>query len=329
LADTSWQPLIVTIRKFARTIIPVQLIKFMKKTLFIFLAILPGSILFAQDNSVNIPGTHLNIIPPNGYKPTNKFKGFEKNNDIFIKVYDPYNSDFTKYARTFTREFLESEGSEVQDYKKLNISGFSAKYASIENNRGGKSYFLVFGDSSFSVMVMAASPAKDSDEQQLKAALLSVTYKKDIKVDPLAGAFFSMVDTNSDYRFAKNKSDYYIYSYKGVVKNSYPDESLVSVLPFTSEYSVGDETIAKAISTSYEQYDITDAKIKKSGEVTIGGLKGIETELNAKMDSRKVVLYQLTLVNGKKALVVLGIATSDYDKNMEEFRNLASTIKFK
>jgi hypothetical protein len=288
------------------------------------------SILSAQNNSVTIPGTRLSIIPPAGYKLSANFKGLEKSKDIFIKVYDPYNANYIKYAQTFTRESLENSGSEVQEYKKTTISGLPAKYAALQNNSGGKTYFLIFGDSSFSVMLVGACPANSNgDEQQIKAALLSVTYNKSIKNDPLAGAFFDLDDKNSSYRFAKCKNDFYIYSGNGIMADKYSGESIVSVLPFTSEYSVGDETIAKAILSSYQQYGITEAKTKKETQVQIGTLNAMEVEINAKVDNKKAVLYRLTMVDGKKAILFLGIATSDFDKNMDSFRSLAHTAKFK
>jgi hypothetical protein len=284
----------------------------------------------AQNSTVTIPGTHTAIVPPAGYRISNSFNGLEKNKDILIKVYDPYNTNYFKYAQTFTREFLENGGSEVQDYKKLKVSGYQAKYAALQNTLGGKSFYLVFGDSSFSVMLIANCPAnKDSDAQQLKTALLSVTYNKEVKVNPLAGAFFNINDTNSAFRFAKLKNDYYIFSANGVVKDQYFGDCIVSVFPFTSEYSMGDETIARAILNSYEQYGITDAKTKKEEQVQIGTLNAMEAEVNAKIDNKKAVLYRLTLVNGKKAVLILGIATSDFEKNMDEFRTLARTLKFK
>ncbi|HTB31040.1 MAG TPA: hypothetical protein VK808_03390 [Bacteroidia bacterium] len=298
--------------------------------LLVFLYTIHNNSLSAQNNSINIPGTRLSISPPKGYKLSTEYKGIERNKDIFIKVYDPYNSNYMKYARGFTRESLENGGSEVQDYKKLNISGFPAKYALLQNNAGGKSLFLVFGDSTFTTMVVASCPAnKDSDEQQLKAALLSVTYSKTLKTNPLSGAFFNINDTNSAYRFAKCKNDYYIYSSNGAITDPYSGESIISVLPFTSEYTVGDETIARAIMSSYQQYGITDTKTRKESQVQIGTLNATEVEVNAKIDNKKAVLYRLTLVDGKKAILILGIATSDFDKNIDEFRNLAHTVKFK
>ena len=287
-------------------------------------------VISVQSMAVNIPGTHLFIIPPNGFKVSQGFKGMEKSKDIFIKVYDPYNNNFIKYAQTFTRESLENGGSEVQEYKKLNISGFPAKYASVQNNMGGTTDFLVFGDTSFTAMLVASCPAnKDTDMQHIKAALLTVKYLKNLKIDPLSGTFFHINDSNSAYRFAKFNNDYYIYSSRGVVKDAYSGESIVSVLPFTSEYSVGDETIAKAISNSYEQYGITDAKTKKEAQVQIGTVSAMEAEIDARIDNKKAVLYRLTIINGKKAVLVLGIATSDFDKNMDAFRTLAHTVKFK
>jgi hypothetical protein len=284
----------------------------------------------SAQSSINIPGTHLSIIEPPGYRLTDKFKGLEKSNDIFIKVYDPYNTNYIKYARTFTRESLENGGSEVQDYKKLNISGYQAKYAELQNNVGGKSYFLVFGDSSFSVMVVGSCAANhDIDDRQMKAALLSITYVRNMKTDPLAGAFFNIDDNGSPYRFANCKNDYYIYTSSGKPGDEYSGESIVSVLPFTSEYTVGDETIARAIASSYQQYGITDAKTKKETQVQIGELNAMEVEVNAKIDNKKAVIYRLTLVDGKKAILILGIATSDFDHNMDEFRKLSHTVKFK
>ena len=302
----------------------------LKRTLSALAFICSTAILSAQSVSVNIPGTRLSIIPPAGYKLSKSFKGLEKSKDVFIKVYDPFNTNYVKYAQTFTRESLENGGSEVQEYKKTTVSGLPAKFAALQNNSGGKSYFLVFGDSSFSVMLVGACPAnRDTDELQLKAALMSVTYSKSMKMDPLAGTFFNLDDKNSSYRFAKCKNDFYIYSDNGVVTDKYSGESIISVLPFTSEYTMGDETIARAILSSYQQYGITEPKTKKETQVQVGALNAMEAEINAKVDNKKAVIYRLTLVDGKKAILIMGIATSDFDKNMDSFRNLAHTAKFK
>jgi hypothetical protein len=284
----------------------------------------------AQVAPVNIPGTHVSIVLPQGYRISKNFKGIEKNKDLQIKVYDPYNTSYYKYAQSFTRASLENGGSEVEEYKKLTVSGYQGKYAALQNNSGAKTLYLVFGDSSFSVMLIAFCPAnRDSDQQQLKASLLSTTFSKSLKTDPFAGAFFNINDTNSDYRFAKCKNDYYIFTSNGTAADEYSGESIVSVLPFTSEYAVGDETIARAILSSYQQYGITDAKTKKETQVQIGSVNAMEAEVNAKIDNKKAVLYRLTLVSGKQAILILGIATSDYEKNMDAFRSLAKTLKFK
>jgi hypothetical protein len=289
-----------------------------------------STVLFAQNKAITIPSTHVSIIPPAGYKISVKFKGLEKNKNTLIKVYDPYGKSYVRYASSFTRESLETGGSEVQEYKKLTISGFPAKYASVQNNLGGTSYFLVFGDSSFSAMLVGVCPAnRDSDAVQMKQALLSVKYDKNLKIDPLSGTFFNITDTSSPYRFAKCNDDFYIYSSGGTIKDEYSGESILSILPFTSEYSVGDETIAKAIRSSYERYGITDVKVKKENQVQIGKFNAMEAEVDARIDNKKAVLYRLTLVNGQKAVLVLGIATSDFDKNMGEFKNLASSLTFK
>jgi len=305
--------------------------RILKRTIPAFLSIIGfTAYLSAQNNSLNIPGTRLSIVPPAGYKVAKGFMGLEKNNDVFIKIYDPYNSNYIKYAQSFTRESLENGGSEVQEYKKMNVSGMPAKYALLENNKGGKSYFLVFGDSSFSVMVVASCPAnKDSDALQLKTALMSVTYNKSMKTDPLAGTFFNLDDKESQYKFAKCKNDFYIYASNGTINDKYTGESILSVLPFTSEYTMGDETIARAILSSYQQYGITEAKVKKESQVQVGTLNAMETEVNAKIDNKKAVIYRLTIVDGKKAILIMGIATSDFDKNMDAFKNLAHTAKFR
>ena len=297
---------------------------------FSLLGLGQNEIVSAQSEAANIPGTHIYIDPPAGYKFSEGFKGLQKDKNTFIKVYDPYSTNYFKYAQTFTRISLENGGSEVQDYKKLSVSGFSAKYASVQNSQGGTSYFLVFGDSSFSAMLIGACSAnKDTDEQQIKLALMSVKYDKNLKIDPLSGTFFNINDTNSSYHFAKCNDDFYIYSPPGVLKEAYSGESIISILPFTSEYSVGDETIERAIRSSYQQYGITDTKVKKQAQVQVGSLNAMEAEVEGKIDNKKAVLYRLTLIDGKKAILVLGIATSDFDKNMDEFKNLASTLKFK
>ena len=65
-------------------------------------------------------------------------------------------------AASFKRETFEEKGIKVTDFKELKINGYEAKMAVLQGDANLLSVNVVFGDSTFSVMLTGTYSVLDS-----------------------------------------------------------------------------------------------------------------------------------------------------------------------
>lgn len=283
------------------------------------------------DKHILIPGTHVYMIPPSDFVSANNFTGFKKqNDDSGIQVYDLINGNFYKNARDFNRETLEAKGTEIFEYRDFHINGFQAKYVNMRGNPDLSSHCLVFGDSTFSVMIIAACPIHDKKSNaEIKQALYSVVYDKNLVIDLLASASFSLNENASKFKFATTSGNIYFYSTDGIVKDNYGNESImtVSVLPKTEQLSP-----ALAIDIALNnlmQYGLSEAKIHRNNSEKLRKIEIFEREVYGKIKGSQVLIYYLATEKDDKILLINGISYSDFEKDLAEFKKAAHSARLK
>jgi hypothetical protein len=282
------------------------------------------------DKHINIPGTRLYIIPPDSFKLATSFIGLQKDNNAMIQVMDIVGGNFNSNAATFNKAAFEEKGIKVFDYQEFTINGFSAKYIYMQGKPTVKAYDLVFGDATFSTMIMAYCSADDKKtEAQIKDALLSVTYDKNLKTDPMANASFLLNDSNSKFKFFKSSTGLYIYSIDGIEDTSGGGAPMILVTPFPYEASMTPETVSVMVLIGFEKHGFTDKEIKNKSTEKVNGYMAIEEEIYGKMNGKNCVIYQLIVADKDKAIAIQGITTSNFESNITEFKKLAHTVKFK
>src|SRR5450755_4711587 len=104
---------------------------------------------------VNIPGTRLYLIPPENFKVASTFLGLQKDAKTNLMVLDMTPGNFYTNAANFSKTEFEKKAVKVLEYKEVAVDGFPAKYIHAQNGTGDEEYSLVFGDSTFSTMLMA------------------------------------------------------------------------------------------------------------------------------------------------------------------------------
>lgn len=283
------------------------------------------------EKHVNIPGTRLYIVPPSNFKIASNFVGLLKDGSGIIHVYDTLIDNYSNYT-TFSLEIEEfkNKGAKVFDFKELTINGFPAKYLYFQGDSSYKGYILDFGDSTFSTMILAAFPTNDDETgKQIYDAIMSFTYDKDLKIDPFESASFKLDDKVSKFKFHKTAANLLIYSIGGVEdkSNKNAPNVIVNTIPF---YVTMTPELISEMSIAYlEKYGLSEKKIKNKSTSKINGDRSYETEIYCKISGQKSLIYQLVVINGDLALVIQGIAKSDFENNLIEFKKLSHTVRFK
>jgi len=270
---------------------------------------------------VNIPGTRVFIVPPDGFKVSSTLPAIEKGNSGLVQAMDLVGGSFYTNAATFSKEKFEQKGVKVFEYKELKVNGFPAKLAFIQGDPQTKVYNLVFGDSTFSTMIMGVFASNDNKTgEEIKQALLSIYYDKATDVDPFATAPFKLNDNNSIFKFAKFAASIYMYSIDGIKKDSYVNEPYFMVLPLPTEGAS-----LKAIADDMAEM-IKDSNIKNVSENKTNGFQSLKREVYGKLNGKPALLFQHIVLIGQSAIVMQGIADDNFDKYIIEFENLSNTV---
>ncbi|GAB2825091.1 hypothetical protein [Ferruginibacter profundus] len=279
---------------------------------------------------INIPGTRLFVIPPVNFSVSKTFLGLQKGESSMLNVYDLVGGNFYTNTATFSKESFEKQGVKIFDYKEIKVDGYPAKYISMQGDPAAKAIALVFGDTTFSVMIMAAYPVNEElTGKQIIDCLNTIYYDKSKKIEPFETANFSLSDKESKFKFYQYSSNLYIYSIDGKDNSSDKEAPilLVTQLPMSNSAtvkSISDMMIGKA-----QQYGLTNPEIKNISNEKRNGYDTYQAEVYGQLQGKSGVIYICSVAKDDKAIVIQGIAKKDIENNLAEFKKLAATIKLK
>ncbi len=303
----------------------------MKNIAIILLSILSLSVLAQSAKYVSIPGTRVQLTVPNGYKLAETFFGLQKDRTTGIQIFEMKDRPYNEIAESFTKDELRAKGAEVYEFRELIVAGYSARYACLPGDSGFKVSTLIFGDSTFSVMMVGAYPANNlALQKQVEQTLTTAKYNKAAAVDPFALSYFKLDDTGSKYKYAKTTGDnMYIYSLNGEVKDNYMSESAITVMPLVLDSGRTVELIGNVLLEDMKKYGLTDAEITYKSLKKINGFDAYEAIIYGRVAKQKHAVYHLVVAKGNRGLIVQGIAQEDFEINMQQFEKLAHTISVK
>jgi hypothetical protein len=270
---------------------------------------------------INIPGTRVFIVPPEGFRISSTLPAIEKGEVGLVQAMDLPGGSFYTNAATFSKERFEQKGIKVLEYKELKVNGFPAKLVFMQGDPQTKVYNLIFGDSTFSTMLMGVFASNDDKTgEQVKKALLSIYYDKALKIDPFATAPFKLNDSKSIFKFAKFAASTYLYSIDGIKKDSYQNEPYFMAVALPTQGAS-----LKAIADNMAEM-IKDSKFKNVSENKTNGFQSLKREVYGKLNGKPALLFQHIVLIGQSAIVMQGIADDNFDKYIIEFEKLSNTV---
>jgi len=275
---------------------------------------------------VNIPGTRVFITPPTQFRIAAGFTGLEKSVTTGISIVDTPGGNFYTNAARVNKQTFEAKGIKVFSYKELIINGFPAKLLYMQANPTVKTYLLTFGDTSFSVLATGLFASEETGEgDQIKQALLSITYHKNVKADPLAIAPFRLDERKSAFKFVKSAAGLFYYSLGGLDKK---DSSQDPMLLLMSQAAEGVSAYDIALSSNLDR-SLVNKQVTTSSAQKINGYDAYQETAYGTRKGQKSVSKTIVIVNRNRAVVLYGVAYSDFETTVKEMEKLAQTIVFK
>jgi hypothetical protein len=274
---------------------------------------------------VNIPGTHIFIVPPDGFTIATDLLGLKKDDGTYIKFYE---QGANYFKEPDYKQNADKLGSVVFEHSEELFNGYASQFLYLQDQPGTRNCFLLFGDSTFWVLAIANFPSlNDRLATDMKKSVQSMVYEKDLKIDPMVTTIYTIDDRGSAFKFAKLGKNNLVYTRGGVQKEFYGNAAVIlfTTVPDTARG-------AKGICDDF--VNALGPKIKISEEknarfTSINGCRAYEVEYYGTCEGEKRMVYQLAILGKGKTVMVQATTPQDFQKELLEFKQLAYTLKFK
>ena len=282
---------------------------------------------------INIAGTKISIIPPQGFTKASDFLGFQQelsgSSIMFLDVPGP----FSEISKGFTKENFLSQGVQVQDIENLEINGLPAIFVTGEQNAYGNEYIkfvLSFGTEKETIMINGAFP-KNLNETgtDIKSAMLTAYYEPDKVINP-----FEIVDyvINTDeygLKFAKSMSNSLVFTADGLLPVQSEDKTTFIAAKSFSKVPISDTKLFSINRLKKMPFEIEN--IESTEDISIDGISGYEIIAFTvdKNTAEKGKVYQVMLFSDSLYYIMLGTTNQEYELNIEKFKKIANSFKRK
>ncbi len=278
-------------------------------------------------------GTKLAIVPPQDFVKAEAFAGFqhaETNSSIMVsEIPAPY----ATIVAGFTAENLAKRNMTFKAKKEIIFQNKPATIFEVSQNAYGNEYLkkmLVFGDDKLVVLINFIYPANDSEiENKIVNSLNTAFYEIEKKIDPLADASISVDIAGTKFQFAIAMAGSYLFTPDGNVPVKSGDNALFTMGQSISNFEIDDK---KTYSQDRLRLQPNGGKVNVEtiAEIEIDGLKGFEiTGFGVDAKGEKELNYQVMLYTEKKYYILVGLASTNFDFYLSEFKAIAKTFKRK
>lgn len=276
-----------------------------------------------------IPGTHIFIIPPGGFTAsTGSMKGFIKDEETtFLSVTEFNGKSFYTEAANNSAEKMRQQGYNVYFEEEKKVGSYEGRLMRIGDGETSTVWQLVFGDSSFSAMIMGIYPSGDEISGKLIAnALESVIYDKEVVVNVQAGLNYSILPNESGYQYLKTEAGLAFYSLDGSsdLKTGTTPYVIVSQIP---RQKGSPQSFAETSLESVLRNGFTNPVVKSKGFLTINENSAYEIEVQCLLKGQAVTIYIMVVVKESTAVMVQGLAKNNIQETLKGFKDFADAIK--
>jgi len=194
-----------------------------------------------------------------------------------------------------------------------------------------KSAFLIFGDSSFAVIIAGFFKRTDKVvETELNNFLKTVSYDRSVMLDPLELANFTFDESITGFKYTPDGigAGSITYSSDGIIK-SVEDEHHKSLFRFETYKSGNIEKAKKILHKEIEDFSAYTIKLTnvRHQDLFINGNLAYEVIMTGKGVNIANSIYYIILIQKKERVVQFWSVDRDNGKWIEKFKATAQSIK--
>lgn len=306
----------------------------MKNLIYLFLFFLSSSIFAQNDSAIIVTGTKCTMIPPKGFTPGVGFTGFQQPATGASIMVMEFPAPYKQIIAGFNGNALKAQGMTLIKSEDTEFDGRPATMMYIKqvaNNTNYLKHTLVFGDSTFTIMVNGIYPESASGlEEEIKKSIFSIKYNPIQTVDGEQTAEFKIDITRSDLHFANYLQGSLIYTADGKMPTESENKSMLIVGSSFQNVAIDNRKeycIKRVKSLPYGEKNVVEEIIP----VTINNLEGFELiAYGFDKENQKQLTYQTILyTDAGTYYIILASTTSDFEKNLIDFKEVARSFERK
>jgi hypothetical protein len=277
---------------------------------------------------IHVAGTKIFIIPPPGFTQIQYTTQLKKNDYNFIEIVENPESNFYLAKKTLTAESMKEKGFTCTEINETKLGPYHAKYGYFETSNAGHSQILIFGDTSFTVMIIAVFTLFDQPiKSELKKSLFSTIYDPKIVLDLHHSAAFTVDETQSEFIYKNSISQIFNFTKKG--GSGLDSTNKYSIVQFKCSPSVTPEDVSKEFIDGLKGASLKVNKIINESYNDFNGDFAYEVVFDCTAGGNEYLVYHLAIIHKNIALLANALTTKESRSNLEAVKKFAYTIKFK
>ena len=313
----------------------------MKHIFFLTIFFLTFSTVFGQARTINvltakhinIHGTKISLIPPDGFIKATNFLGLEQNQSGSTIMVLDIPGPFSEISKGLTKEGFLSQGVEVKSIEHLTLNNLPAIFVTGEQNAHRNiyiKYVLCFGTENETIIINGATPNNQKEiANAVKTSILTSFYEADKKINPFEVVDYSIDLTKSKLQFAKSASNSLIFTTDGIIPTKSTDKTTLIIAKSFSKTEIEDRKLFCL--NRLKQLPVEITKIETTTEMSLDGISGYEIialgkDTKTNLDEK---MCQVVLFTDNLYYIFYGSTNEDFDNNIKEIKNVIRTFKRK
>ena len=266
----------------------------------------PGAVLLA--------GTHVALVPPDGFVESTTFVGFEHESGASIVVAE-LPASYAELVSGMTDARFEEQGITVTERREVTVDGRAATLIEGTQAAQGLTFgkvLLLIGTDALTAFLTGNYLIDDGAiGDAIRAAELSVSFDPNRPVDPQAALDFTIAPV-APLKFAGALNNGGLYNTSGLLPGADPGEPSLIVAPSFGGGVVGDPVaFSKALLDGMGS--IRDVVVESATEATVAGRPATIVIATGRSSTRdaEIAIYQVVLGGDDDYVALLGICAPD------------------
>lgn len=277
-----------------------------------------------------IPGTKVQLLWPEGYRVVAGRTSLEGPAGQVVAATVVSRGNFWEAEKGLNRQDLQARRMRLIKLGGMNVQDYPAKYAYFQGADKSYGAWIMFGDSSFVVSVVAVVPEAQSHEiPGLIETLKTIHYDRKTKVNPMELAVFEADTVQTDFRLKAAVGSSYVY-----ISETYQSNITIAQLeqnqPIKDTLDLHMKLIDGIRAEMVQGDQSTTTSLEDAKYLQSSSQRTLESITRIDMAGKNPSWLLIQLVHSPKhTLVFNALLQSDGEKAVRETRDFINRVRIK